>query len=233
MPEHGLEGIGHLVAQPFTGHGKDIPVGLAGGRFQVFAGTAADVEDVALVIGEHGRRGVMLQDQLIRHGLETGRQLRRRTCLGVRGRTGAERRWKLDRDAHRGAIPDLDHVHARHPLQQFRHDALVRRIQVLNNHKGHAAVCRYASKEQFQRLKAPGRSADADDRERDPRGGGRRTLSRRSVRRLLSGFHRSLHFHNPMTRRRLFRLPRYSCTIPADWQSKAGLHPIPRTGPMV
>ena len=71
LPERFLEGAGQFVAQPFAGHGKDVPVGLAGGRFQVFAGPAADVEDVALVIDEHGRRGVTLQDQLIRQGLET------------------------------------------------------------------------------------------------------------------------------------------------------------------
>ena len=84
LPERLLEGAGQFVAQPFAGHGKEVPVGLAGGRFQVFAGPAADVEDVALVIDEHGRRGVTLQDQLIRQGLETERRFRRRPGLRAR-----------------------------------------------------------------------------------------------------------------------------------------------------
>ena len=68
LPERFLEGAGQFVAQPFAGHGEDVPVGFAGGRFQIFAGPAADIEDVALVIDEHGGRGIMLQDQLIRQG---------------------------------------------------------------------------------------------------------------------------------------------------------------------
>ena len=97
LPERFLEGAGQFVAQTFAGHGKDVPVGLAGGRFQVFAGVAADVEDVALVIDEHGRRGVTLQDQLIRQGLETERRFRRRARLRPAGRGRAKGRGKLDR----------------------------------------------------------------------------------------------------------------------------------------
>ena len=48
-----LEGVRQFVTQTFAGHGKNIPVGLAGGRFQVFAGPAADVKNIARVIGEH------------------------------------------------------------------------------------------------------------------------------------------------------------------------------------
>ena len=97
LPERFLEGAGQFVAQTFAGHGKDIPVGLAGGRFEVFAGAAADVKDVALVVDQHGRRGVTLQDQLIRQRLETGRRLWRRSRLGAGGRAGAKGRGKLDR----------------------------------------------------------------------------------------------------------------------------------------
>jgi hypothetical protein len=82
LPEGLLKGAGQFVAQAFASHGKEVPVGLAGGRLQVFAGPAADVEDVTLVIGEHGRRGVMLQNQLIGQGLETNQRIGDWTCLG-------------------------------------------------------------------------------------------------------------------------------------------------------
>src|SRR5439155_26422600 len=66
LPERFLESVGEFVAYALAGHDKNIPVGSARGRFQVFARPAADVKDVALVVGEHGWRGVMLEDQLIR-----------------------------------------------------------------------------------------------------------------------------------------------------------------------
>ena len=84
LADHFLEGSQQFVAQAFAGHDEDVPVGLAGGRFEVFAGVAADVEDVALVIDENGWRGVALQDQLIREGLEAERRLRRQPCLRIR-----------------------------------------------------------------------------------------------------------------------------------------------------
>ena len=56
LPQRLLEGADQFKAQPFPGHGEDIPVGLAGGRFEIFAGASADIDDVALVIGQHGRR---------------------------------------------------------------------------------------------------------------------------------------------------------------------------------
>ena len=83
LPERLLEGAGQFVAQPFAGHGEDVPVGLAGGRFQVFAGPPADVEDVALVVDQHGRRGVALQEQLVRQRLEIGRRFRHAGCASV------------------------------------------------------------------------------------------------------------------------------------------------------
>ena len=72
LPQRLLEGAGQLVAQPLAGHGEDVPVGLAGRRLQVLARPPADVEDVALVVRQHGRRGEALQEQLIRQRLEVG-----------------------------------------------------------------------------------------------------------------------------------------------------------------
>ena len=74
--ERFMESTGQFVAEAFAGHGEDVPVGLAGGRFQVFAGVAANVKDVALVIDERGGRGITLQDQLIRQRLEASRRFR-------------------------------------------------------------------------------------------------------------------------------------------------------------
>ena len=72
-----VERAGQLVAQALACHGEDIPVRLAGGGFQVFSGAAADVEDVALLVGKHGWRAVAVQDQLLRQRLETLIGLRR------------------------------------------------------------------------------------------------------------------------------------------------------------
>ena len=96
FPKRFLEGIRQFEAQAFPGHGKDVPVGLAGSRFQVLAGPAADVKDVPLVIGQHGRRGVTLQYQLIRQGLEADRWFRRRIGRSDEGRARAKGRGKLD-----------------------------------------------------------------------------------------------------------------------------------------
>ena len=97
LPERFLEGAGQFVAQPLAGHGKDVPVGLAGRRLQVFARPPADVEDVALVVDQHGRRGVALQDQLIRQRLETDRRFRRLGASRPARRGGRKRGGKLDR----------------------------------------------------------------------------------------------------------------------------------------
>ena len=65
LAQHFLESIGEFVAQALAGHGKNIPIGFARSRFQVFARPSADVKDVALVVDEHSGQGVTLQDQLI------------------------------------------------------------------------------------------------------------------------------------------------------------------------
>ena len=52
-------------AQAFAGHGMDVDVGLARGRFEVLTGAATDVEDVALAIDQHSRRSPGLLDQLV------------------------------------------------------------------------------------------------------------------------------------------------------------------------
>jgi hypothetical protein len=58
------------VAQAVAGHRVDVDVDLAGGGFEVFAGAAADVEDVAVAIDQHGGRGEALLDQLVGEVLE-------------------------------------------------------------------------------------------------------------------------------------------------------------------
>ena len=63
-------------------------------------------------------------------------------------------------------VPDLGHRHGGGALEQLHHDALVRRVQVLDDDKGHAALHRHVSQKQLQRLQAAGGSADAHDGER-------------------------------------------------------------------
>ena len=71
---------------------------------------------------------------------------------------------------HPGAILDLDDLHAGGALEQFGHDAFVRRVQVLDDDKRHAAARRHVAQELFQRLESPGGGADADDGKRGDRG---------------------------------------------------------------
>ena len=105
MPERFLKGFGQFIAHPFPRHGKDIPVGFAGGRLQVFAGPSADIEDVALVIGEYGRRRVVLQDQLVGQRLEAARRFRCRAHLGAQvGGDSAERRGEFHRVCSHGGL---------------------------------------------------------------------------------------------------------------------------------
>ena len=66
LPERLLEGVSQIKTEPFTGHGENIPVGLAGRRLKIFAGPPADIEDIPLVVDQHGRRGKVLQEQLVR-----------------------------------------------------------------------------------------------------------------------------------------------------------------------
>ena len=67
---------------------------------------------------------------------------------------------------HPGAILDLDDFHAGGALEQFGHDALVRRVQVLDDDKRHAAARRHVPQKLLQGLESPGGGADADDGER-------------------------------------------------------------------
>ena len=75
LPQRLLEGVGQLIAQPLPGHGKDVPVCLAGRGLQVLARPPADIEDVAFVVDEHRRRGIPLQEHLVREGLEVEAQV--------------------------------------------------------------------------------------------------------------------------------------------------------------
>ena len=61
---HGfVQGGGQLPPQPFAGHLQDVHAGLARGRFQVPAGAAVEVEDVAALVDERADRGVLLQQR--------------------------------------------------------------------------------------------------------------------------------------------------------------------------
>jgi hypothetical protein len=70
-----------------------------------------------------------------------------------------------------GAVFDLDDLHPGGALQQLRHDALVRGVQMLDDDKRHAAARRHPYEELLQRLKSAGGCADAND---GKRGAGRR-----------------------------------------------------------
>jgi len=48
-------------------------------------------------------------------------------------------------------------------LEQFHQEALAGRVQVLDDHKCHAAAFGHVGEEQFQRLQSARRGADADD----------------------------------------------------------------------
>ena len=104
LPERLLECGGQLEAQPLAGHGEDVPVGLAGRRLQVLARPPADVEDVALVVDQHGRRGIVLQEQLIRQRLEVGRGFERHGLLRRARQDVGKGGGKLDRLCQQGGI---------------------------------------------------------------------------------------------------------------------------------
>jgi hypothetical protein len=61
---------GKLCSYGGTGHDMDIPVRLAGRRFEILSRVSADVEDVPEFVHQDGRRGELLQQQLIRQRLE-------------------------------------------------------------------------------------------------------------------------------------------------------------------
>ena len=91
--------------QPFAGHLQDVHAGLARGRFQVLAGAAVEVEDVAALVDQRPGWSVLLQQrpfgqlahrQLAFAGRLRGRPVRRlassgqgrekpRHCRAVRG----------------------------------------------------------------------------------------------------------------------------------------------------
>ena len=71
-----------LVAQAVAGHGVQVPVDLTGRRLQILAGAPLDVEDIALLVGQHRRRAKLPQENVIHQGLQTGF-----------GLDGADRRW--------------------------------------------------------------------------------------------------------------------------------------------
>ena len=65
----------------------------------------------------------------------------------------------------RRAVLDLDDLHGGGALEELRHDALVRRVEVLDDDKGHAASLRHVLQELFEGLQSSGGGADADDGE--------------------------------------------------------------------
>ena len=75
LPDRLLEGASQIKTEPFTGHGENIPVGLAGRRLKIFARPPADIEDITLVVDQHGRRRKVLQEQLVRERLEIGNRV--------------------------------------------------------------------------------------------------------------------------------------------------------------
>ena len=58
-----MQGGGQIPPQPFAGHLQDVHAGLARGRFQVLAGAAVEVEDVAALVDQRTGRGVLLQQR--------------------------------------------------------------------------------------------------------------------------------------------------------------------------
>ena len=95
------------------------------------------------------RRGRFEQMQ---HAMQDGHVLVRRDHIDA---------VRLDQ----GAILDLDDFHAGGALEQFGHDAFVRRVQMLDDDKRHAAVLRHMSEKMLQRFESAGGGADADDGE--------------------------------------------------------------------
>jgi hypothetical protein len=63
-------------------------------------------------------------------------------------------------------VPDLEYLHPGGTLEQFGHDPLVRRVEVLDDDKGHAAVFGHMTQELLQRLQPAGRGTNADNRKR-------------------------------------------------------------------
>jgi len=56
----------------------------------------------------------------------------------------------------RSAVLDLDDLHGGGALEELRHDALVRRVQVLDDDKGHSAALRHVLQKLLEGLQTPG-----------------------------------------------------------------------------
>ena len=59
---------------------------------------------------------------------------------------------------------DLKDLHGRDPLQEFGHDPLMGRVEMLDDDESQAAAGRHMGEEDLQGLQAASRGADADDR---------------------------------------------------------------------
>ena len=96
------------MTHPLAGHGINVPVGFARCWLQICACPAADEEDIALVVGQHGGRRVALQEKLLGQRLEVGRGFVR-ACLPSRGGSrmgarGQNRGGEVDRLCPQDAI---------------------------------------------------------------------------------------------------------------------------------
>ena len=90
-----VQGDGQVRPQPFTGHLQDVHAGLTRGRFQVLAGAAVEVEDVAAFVDQRAGRGVLLQQrpfgQLAHRDLAFAGRLPGGPCDGSISRQGREK----------------------------------------------------------------------------------------------------------------------------------------------
>jgi len=64
-------------------------------------------------------------------------------------------------------VPDLENLHPGGALEQFGHDPLMGRVEVLDDDKGHAVPRRDLPQELLQRLQPAGGCADADNRKKE------------------------------------------------------------------
>ena len=93
LPARLREGGGQRKAQAFAGHDEEVPVGLAGGGLEVAPGAAADEEDIAGVIDEHGGGRLGLQQPLLGELLKFGRRGRHLLASQARRRQRRLGEW--------------------------------------------------------------------------------------------------------------------------------------------
>ena len=105
LPDRLLKGARQFVAQPFAGHGEDVPVGLARRRLEVLAGSPADVEDVALVVDQHGGRREALQEHMVGQRLEVDDGLGHARRFRHARQGGGKRGRELDLLRRQGGLP--------------------------------------------------------------------------------------------------------------------------------